>query len=395
MIAAQRTNIAWSATVAVADAVRRLRAEGIDVVDLGGGDPDFPTPPHIIEAAHQAMLRGDTHYVDSAGVHELRVLIAEKLRRENQVDVAPEAVLVTPGGKAALYAAISAYVELGVDVLVAEPAWVSYRAMVQSAAGRIQPIHLSAENNFELSRSALEAAVTPATRVIIVNSPCNPTGRVLTNRELSVIAEVALAHDLLVVSDEIYEHLTYDNHRHVSIASFPHMKKRTLVVNGFSKAWAMTGWRLGYIAGPVELLKPVRLLHGHMVTCAASFAQAGGIAALRGPLTSVHEMVSAWSRRRVRLVEAVNRMPGLQCQLPEGAFYAFVDVRKTGLDSTSFAKRLLETVHLAVTPGNAFGNAGEGYVRLSYAQSDAEIERAIARLSRFVATPSLMSMEPK
>jgi aspartate aminotransferase len=226
--------------------------------------------------------------------------------------------------------------------------------------------------------------------VLIVNSPNNPTGRVLRRGELEVIAAFAQEHDLLVLSDEIYEHLVYDEHTHTSLAALPGLAPRTLTVNGFSKSWAMTGWRLGYVAGPAELLKPVKLLHAHMVTCAASFTQSGGLAALKGPREPLHAMVAAWSRRRSLLTRGLNALTGLSCALPEGAFYAFVDVRGSGLDGVTFASRLLDTVKVAVTPGEAFGAAGAGHVRLSYATSDAELLRALLRIETFMrSTPGV------
>ncbi len=382
---AARTRIAPSATLAVSDAVRRLRAQGIEVVDLGGGDPDFATPAHIVEAAVAAMQRGDTHYVESTGVPALRAAIAAKLRRENRLEVKAEEILVTPGGKAALFAAIQALVEPGVDVLVPEPAWVSYRPMVEAAGGGYRPVPLDADAGFALTRAALEAALTPATRLLIINSPCNPTGRVLRAEELEAVAAFARERDVIVLSDEIYEHLVYDSHQHRSLASLPGLAERTLTVNGFSKAWAMTGWRLGYLAGPAALLAGPKLLHGHMVTCAASFAQAGALAALEGSLEPVRTMVARWDQRRRTLVEGLNTIPGLRCALPEGAFYAWVDIRGSGLDSITFARQLIEQARVAVTPGEAFGEAGAGHVRLSYATSDSALEFAVTRLGAFMA----------
>ncbi len=382
---AARAHLVPSATLAVTERVRHLRAQGRDVIDLGGGDPDFPTPSHIVDAAVAALRAGDTHYVESAGVVELREALAVKLRRDNAVTMSADDVVVTPGAKAALYDAISALVEPGVDAMVLEPAWVSYRPMIEAAGGQVRAVPLSADDAFTVTRAALEAHVTAATRVLVVNSPNNPTGRVLRGDELDALAAFACAHDLTVIADEVYEHLVYPPHRHVSLASLPGMAGRTLTVNGFSKAWAMTGWRLGYVAGPRELVKPIKVLHGHMVSCASSFGQRGALAALTGPVAPRQVMVDAWERRGRWVCERLSASGALRCAPPEGAFYAFVDVRGTGLsDAVTFSRRLLDEAWVAVTPGDAFGASGRGHVRLSFAKSDADLERGVERLEAFV-----------
>lgn len=375
-----------SPTMAVSERARALRARGVDVVDLGGGDPDFDTPEHVRRAAEQAIESGQTHYVSAPGLPELRAAIARKLQVDNGVEVDPsEGVLVTPGGKAALFTALQALVEPGTQVLLPEPAWVSFRPMVELAGGEVLPVPLSADDGFRLTARALDQAVTPRTRLLIVNSPSNPLGRVLDPLELTAVADVATRHDLLVLSDEIYEKVVYDGLPHVSVASLPGMAERTLVFNGFSKAYAMTGWRLGYVAGPVELVGALRKVHGHLATCAASFTQVAALAALRGPQEPVQAMVAAWDRRRRRVCGALAALPGVRCGLPEGAFYAFVDLRQLGLSSAELSSRLLDEEGLAVTPGAAFGAAGEGHIRLSFATGDGELERALERIARFVA----------
>ncbi len=385
--AARVQDLAPSPTLAVSERARALRAQGLDVIDLGGGDPDFITPAHVRQAATAALEAGDTHYVASAGTPALRRAIAAKLARENGVTVDPDGgVVVTPGGKTALFEAILAYVEPGVEVLLPEPAWVSYRSMVELAGGRVAPVPLASDEGFRLTSAALQAAWTPRCRVLLVNSPSNPTGRVLDAQELEALCAFARAKDLLVLSDEIYEKVIYDGRRHVSVASLPGMAERTLTFNGFSKAYAMTGWRLGYVAGPGALLSPLRTVHTHMVTCATSFGQAGAVAALEGEQRSISDMVAAWDRRRRAFCGALDALPGVRCPLPEGAFYAFADIRGTGASSAELAERLLEQAHVAATPGAAFGAAGEGHLRFAFATSDALLAEAVQRISRALAT---------
>jgi aspartate aminotransferase len=374
-------DLAPSPTLAVSDRARQLKAQGVDVIDLGGGDPDFITPAHIREAAISAMNAGDTHYVASAGIPGLRQAIADKLRIDNGIEVDPNGgVVVTPGGKQALFEAALALIQPGDDVLIPEPAWVSYVPMVELAGGNAVPVPLDPDDNWRLTPEKLAAAVTPASRVLLINSPNNPTGRVLDGAELAAIAAFADKHDLLVFSDEMYEKILYDGHRHTSIATLPRMAERTLTFNGLSKAYAMTGWRLGYVAGPRPYIEQIEKVHGHSVTCAASFAQQAGIVALTGPQEFIGEMVTAWDRRRRRVAAGLNRINGIHCPLVEGAFYAFADIRGTGMTSSEAAAHFLQEAHVAVVPGVAFGAAGEGHVRLSFATSDELLAEAVDRL---------------
>ncbi len=380
-------DLAPSPTLAVYDRARALQAEGIDVIDLGGGDPDFITPEHVRKAAIDAMNGGETHYVASNGIPPLRRAIAAKLQADNRIEVDPLAgVLVTPGGKAALFQACMALVEPGVDVLVLNPAWVSYVPMIDLAGGRAVEVNLDPDDHFRVTRDALAAAVTPQTRIILVNSPNNPTGRVLDDDELAAITDLARERDLLVFADEIYEKILFDRHRHVSIAALPEMAQRTLTFNGLSKAYAMTGWRLGYVAGPAAYVKQIAKVHSHSATCATSFAQFGGVAALTGPQEFIGEMVTAWDRRRRAVSEGLSAVKGLHCPLAEGAFYAFVDGRETGMSSIELADLLLREAHVAVTPGIAFGAAGEGHLRLSFATSDELLEKSVQRIQSTLGT---------
>jgi aspartate aminotransferase len=376
-------DLAPSPTLAVSDRARQLKAQGIDVIDLGGGDPDFITPEHIRAAAIEAMNAGETHYVASAGIPALRKAIADKLRADNGIEVDPNGgVIVTPGGKQALFEAALAFVETGVDVMIPEPAWVSYGPMVELAGGTVVPVPLDPDDSWRLTSEALVEAWTPATRILLINSPNNPTGRVFDDAELAAIAAFAQERDLLVFSDEMYEKILYDGQKHTSIATLPGMAERTLVFNGLSKAYAMTGWRLGYVAGPGSFLQQIEKVHSHSVTCATSFVQRAGVVALNGPQEFISQMVSAWDRRRRNLAERLSAINGISCPLVEGAFYAFADIRGTGMSSTQAAELFLQEAHVAMTPGVAFGAAGEGHVRLSFATSDELLAAAADRIGQ-------------
>ncbi len=382
LIAARVRDLAPSPTLAVSDKARQLKAQGIDVIDLGGGDPDFITPAHIRQAAVDAMNGGDTHYVASAGTPPFRKAIAAKLKADNglEYDQATE-IIVTPGAKAALFQAALTLIEPGVEVLILEPAWVSYVPMVEIAGGTAVPVGLDPDANFAITREKLEAAITPNTRQIWLNSPNNPTGRVVSAEELETVAAVAREHHLQVFADEMNEKIVYDGHRHLSIAALPGMFERTLTFNGLSKAYAMTGWRLGYVAGPAALIGQIAKVHSHSVTCATSFAQAGGVAALTGDQGFIGEMVAAWDRRRRLIADGFSAIRGLHCPLPEGAFYGMVDARETGVGSVELCDRILQEAHVAVVPGVAFGESGEGHFRLSFATDDQSLTTAIERVA--------------
>ncbi len=379
-LASRVREAAPSPTLAVSDKARQLKAQGIDVIDLGGGDPDFITPAHVRQAAADAMNAGDTHYVASNGTPALRKAIAAKLLHDNGLTYDPAEIIVTPGGKQALFEAAMALVEPGVDVMILEPAWVSYAPMVEMAGGNVVHTGLNPDDNWRVTREVLERHVTPASRVIMVNSPNNPTGRVLDQSELEAIASFAIEHDLIVMTDEMYEKILYDGHTHHSLAALPRMWERTLTFNGLSKAYAMTGWRVGYVAGPRAFIDEIAKVHSHSVTHATSFAQAGAVAALNGPQDFIGEMVTAWDRRRRNVATGLNGVKGIAWTPAEGAFYAFADIRGTGLDSVTFADRALQEAHVALVPGVAFGDAGEGHVRLSFATSDALLASAVERL---------------
>jgi aspartate aminotransferase len=377
-------NAAPSPTLAVSEKARQLKAQGVDVIDLGGGDPDFITPAHIRQAAIDAMNGGDTHYVASAGTPPLRRALAQKLKDDNGLTYDPSEIIVTTGGKQALFEATLALVQPGVDVLILEPAWVSYDPMVTLAGGNVIHVGLDPDTNWTVTREVLEAHVTPNSRVLFMNSPGNPTGRVLTYDEHQAIADFAVDHDLLVFTDEMYEKIVYDSHKAYSIANWPGMWERTITFNGFSKAYAMTGWRLGYMAGPKVFIDEIAKIQSHSITHATSFAMAGGVAALTGPQDGIDQMVEAWDRRRKLVAAGLNKLRGVEYVAAEGAFYAFPDIRGTGMTASEFADKALTEAAVAVVPGTAFGDSGEGFVRISFATSDEILTETMNRLAAWL-----------
>ncbi|RRD65390.1 pyridoxal phosphate-dependent aminotransferase [Fretibacterium sp. OH1220_COT-178] len=378
--------LAGSSTVAISDRARQLQQQGVNVVNLGGGDPDFDTPAHIADAGVKAIRSGQTHYVASQGIPALRQAVAEKLLRENGLSYDPaKEIIATASGKLALYIALESLLDPDDEVLYLEPAWVSYRPLITLVGGRPVAVPLSPSENFAVRAEQLEKKVTPRTKAILINSPNNPTGRVLTEQELQAIRDVAVKHDLWVVGDEIYEHLVYDEHRHVSIATLPDMRERTVVVNGMSKAYAMTGWRLGYLAAPAALTEQILKVQQHVVTCATSFGQVAAAAALQGSQDCVETMRQEYDRRRRRISEALNAIPGVRCPLPEGAFYLFPEIDYKGYDSWQLAEYLISEAHVAVTPGQAFGESARKNIRLTYATSMENLTEAVERIKRALA----------
>lgn len=389
LLAARVRLLGASPTVAVAERARALVDQGVDLINLSGGDPDFPSPPHVIAAAIDALKSGETHYVAGAGLLGLRRAIARKLQRENGFQVDPDrGVLVTPGGKAALFQAFQALVEPGVEVLIPEPAWPSFGPMVQLAGGRPVPLPLDPDDNFRITAHSLRRLATEQTGILVINSPNNPTGRVLDDRELEAIAEVARERNWRVFSDEIYEKVLFDGRVHRSLAALPGMAERTLTFNGFSKAFAMTGWRLGYVAGAERWIQPIAKVHSHLVTCVPPFLQRGAAAALEGDDSFVKEMVTTWQERRDLMVEQLSRLPNVRCPPSEGAFYLLVDLRSLGGGSEEWARRLLDEAHVAVTPGVAFGASAEGFLRLALTTPTARLIEAAERMARLFAKGS-------
>ncbi len=380
---AQRMNdIPFSGIRKIMQEATQLEQQGHSIIHLEIGRPDFDTPVHIKDAAKRALDAGMVHYTSNYGTIELRQAIAEKLQRENGVHVDPATeIIVTVGTNQAIAIAMLALIDPGDEVLIPDPVWLHYFYCVQMAGG--VPIHvpLRAENQFQVDPADLRRAITPRTKMIVVNSPHNPTGAVLGKAVLQEIAQIAIEKDLLVLSDEIYEKIIYDDAQHFSIASFPGMADRTLTANGFSKAYSMTGWRLGYIAGRKNLIDPMIRVHQYSATSATSFAQAGALEAYRGPQDCVREMTNEFARRRHLVLARLQDIPGIACVKPAGAFYVFPSIKKLGKTSDEITLHLLRQAGIAVVPGSAFGDFGEGYVRLAYSNSYANLETAMTRLA--------------
>lgn len=377
-------SIPASVTLAVSDKANALKAAGQDIIALAGGDPDFATPDHITAAAFAAIENGATHYPGPMkGIVPLLEAIADTMARDNGVHVNPKTdVVVTPGGKWALNLALSAVVNPGDEVLYLEPVWVSYPPMIMLAGGVPVPVSLPSEDNFRVTADLLREKVTPKTKAIMVNSPSNPTGRVLTQEEVDAIVEVALEADLYVISDEIYDKLVFDGGQHIPLAAQPGMAERTMVINGLSKTYAMTGWRLGWIAGPTPMLKLAARLNSQTVSSAANFTMHAAVAALNGPQDCVVEMRESYKARRDFMVPALNAIDGVQCRSIEGAFYLFPRFPNSNKNSLELADALLDKAGIAGTPGIAFGSSGEGHVRFSIATAQSELERAVERLAK-------------
>lgn len=355
-----------------------------DVISLGIGEPDFDTPWHVRESTVFALERGATHYTSNLGYLELRKALAQYVRKNFGAEFNPDnEILVTVGVSEALDLALRALINPGDEVLYHEPCYVSYRATILFAGGKPLAVETKAENGFRLTRAMLEAKCTPRTKVLMLNFPNNPTGAIMRREDLESIARFAVERDLIVITDEIYAELTYDT-PHTSIVSLPGLRERTVFLHGFSKAWAMTGFRLGYACGPAELIEAMMKVHQYTMLCASSLAQKAAIEALTRPDLDVGEMVGEYRRRRNFLVSSFAEM-GLECHRPLGAFYAFPSVAKFKLPAKEFALKFLAEEKVAVVPGTAFGDCGEGFVRCAYATSLDNIKEAMVRLRRFIA----------
>lgn len=362
-----------------------------NVISLGVGEPDFITPWAIRDTAIASLEDGYTSYTANPGLLELREEIANYLDREFQLSYHPEnQIIVTIGASQALDTAFRALLNPGEEVLIIEPAFVSYASLITMAGGKPIAVNTSAENGFKVTVEEIERAITDKTKAILLCSPNNPTGAFLNDENLQAIAKVVIKHDLIVVSDEIYAELTYDDN-YVSIATLPGMYERTIVINGFSKAYAMTGWRLGYVCAPTPITEVMLKIHQYTTMCAPHMLQHGAIEALRNGNEQVEEMRKSYRRRRNYIVQALNDI-GLHCHMPGGAFYVFPSVKDTGLTSEQFAEELLMKERVAVVPGNAFGASGEGYIRCSYATSMQQLQEAINRIGRFLQS---IGVEPR
>ncbi|MEA2089561.1 MAG: pyridoxal phosphate-dependent aminotransferase [Thermoproteota archaeon] len=368
--------------------IRRLftvaqRVPGI--ISLGIGEPDFNPPPHVIEAASQAMKEGKTHYAPNAGIPELREALAEKAKCDYGLSYDPESeVLVTAGATEAVFLALMAQVNPGDEVLVPNPGFLCYGPAVWLAGGVPVPIPLYEREGFKFNAKTVMSQVTDKSRAIIINSPHNPTGSVTSYDDLKRLAELAVERDLVVISDEVYEKITYDNVQHYCLASFPGMWGRTLVVNSFSKTYAMTGFRVGHVLGPKELIESMMLVHQHMVACVGTPAQYATLAALQGSQDCVKRMVNEFDRRRRFIYSKLNQIEGFRCALPKGAFYVFPNIKNFEMSSVKFSEYLVNEAKVATVPGSSFGKYGEGYLRLSYATNYEKIKEALDRIEKAV-----------
>jgi aspartate aminotransferase len=382
MFANRMHRIGPSGTLATGDLAKKLISEGIDVISFALGEPDFDTPSHIVEAAKEALNQGFTHYTPTQGIPELREAIAEKSKKENEIPCTKENVMVTPT-KFGIFASLLAVVEQGDEAIIPDPGFVSYFQVINFTGAKAIHVETSQNDDFRMLPSRIAEAITSKTKVIILNSPCNPTGSVATKEDMRGIADLAKDHDIYVITDEVYEKIIYEG-KHYSIASLDDMFERTITLNGFSKSYAMTGWRLGWILASKEIIKEIKKIQQHSLTCAVSFAQKGGVAALKGPQKPAKDMVSEFKARRDLIVEGINSIPNLSCGLPKGAFYAFTKF-DFDMSSVDFSKYLIENAHVAVTPGSAFGNNGEGYVRFSYATSRDNIKEGLKRVKKAIS----------
>ena len=363
----------------------QMQKNGEDVIHMEIGRPDFDTPQVIKDAANTALANGNVFYTSNYGTPELRQAIADKLKRDNGVDYKAEEILVTIGVGEGTYAAVAAFTEPGDEILVPDPVWLNYIHVPHFFGAVPVSYALKEENDYQIDLDQIESLITPKTKMLVINTPGNPTGVVQSYETLEKLADIAKRHDLIVVSDEIYEKLVYDGAKHVSIAALPGMKERTITLNGFSKCYSMTGWRLGYAAAPVEFIKAMVRVHAYINTCAPSFVQEAGITALEKAEPDVQEMVKEYQRRRDYAVSAINAIDGLSCKTPGGAFYIFVNIKALGKTSAEMADYLLDHAKIAAVPGSAFGPEGEGYIRLSYACSYERIVEAMERLKKAVA----------
>jgi len=377
MTATRLQNIPESATIKMSNLANELKNQGNDVISFSLGEPDFDTPKHIIDEAKASLDRGETHYTPSPGIPELREAIAEKLKVENNIETTKNNIIVTPGAKQAIFEVMLSVLREGDEAVLFDPAWVSYAPSIMLAGAKT--VWSATKHDDGFSPVDINKYITSKTKLIVVNSPCNPTGGVYDKAILKEIADIAIDKNIRVLSDEIYEKITYDK-EHISIGSMDGMQELTITVNGFSKAYAMTGWRLGYASAPDDVYKPMMKLHSHSVSQATSFVQHAGIVALQGDQTCVTEMVREFRLRRDLLIDGLDKL-GIKCARPDGAFYAFADVSRYGTGD-EVAEVLLNKAYVATTPGGAFGDAGRDFLRISYATSQERIKEALERMEK-------------
>ncbi|MGQ7793382.1 pyridoxal phosphate-dependent aminotransferase [Faunimonas sp. B44] len=370
---------------AVLARAQALAATGRDIINLGIGQPDFRTPDHIVEAAVKALRDGHHGYTPATGILPLREAVARRTLATTGVEVSPDNVAIVPGGKVTMFAAILMFGEPGADILYPDPGFPIYRSMIEYTGARPVPIPIREENGFAFSAEETLALITPDTRLIILNSPANPTGGVTPRAEIErLVAGLYAWPDVAILSDEIYDQMVYDGEEHVSLLGFEEIRDRLILLNGWSKTWAMTGWRMGWSIWPDALVEPIRKLAVNAWSCVNAPAQYAGIAAIDGPQDAVTEMVAAFDRRRKLVTELLNGLPGISCITPKGAFYAFPNVAETGFRAKPLASALLEEAGVALIGGPDFGVFGEGYIRVSYANSEANIRQAMERIELFL-----------
>ena len=382
-ISARASSLSPSLTLAIDSKAKQMKAEGQDVVGFGAGEPDFDTPKHIKDAAIKALNEGFTKYTPASGIPELRQAIADKFKKENGLTYKPSQIIVSCGGKHSCYNVILATCQEGDEVVIPAPYWLSYPEMVKLAAAKPVIVETTDKTEFKITPEQLREAITPKTRLFILNSPSNPTGSVYTPEEIKTLGDICVEKGVLIMSDEIYEHLLYDGATHKSVASFsPAHYEHTIVVHGFAKAWSMTGWRLGWLAAPEPIAKAIDAIQSHSTSNPTSFAQKGAVAALTGPQDHLQLWLAEFNKRRTFAWKKLNTIPNVSCVNVKGAFYLFPNIAKSGLNSTDFCARLLEAEKVAAVPGIAFG--ADDYIRLSYATSMANIEKGLERIERFV-----------
>jgi len=371
----------------MSEAASKLRAQGVDVIEMTMGRPDFDTPVHIKKAAEKALEAGNVHYTSNYGIPELLKAISKKMKKDNNLDYDPTGeIIVTAGAGEAVYASMTAFLNPGDEIIIPSPIWLNYVYVPQMLGATTVTVPLSEENNFALSAKDVAAKITPKTKMLVLVSPNNPTGGVMKEEDLTEIAEMAVKNNFIVVSDEIYEHLIYDGKKHVSIGSLPGMKERTITINGVSKAYSMTGWRIGWVCAHKNLIQSIVRCHMYVVACANSFSQYGALEALEGPQESVGEMAAEFNRRRDLIVSTINDMPKITCVKPSGAFYVFVNIKGMNMTSVEAADFFLNKANVACVPGSAFGDGGEGYVRFAYSNSYENIQRAMANIKKALET---------
>ena len=364
-----------------------LQRQGKDIINLGIGQPDFPTPDHIVEAAVKALRDGHHGYTPANGILPLREAVSADLHKRFNVEVSPESVMIVPGGKVTMFMAILMFGEPGAEILYPDPGFPIYRSMIEYTGATPIPVPIREENGFAFSAEETLALITPKTRLLIINSPANPTGGVTPKAEVDkLVAGLARFPDVAIMSDEIYDQMLYDGEQHVCLLSYPEIRDRLILLNGWSKTYAMTGWRLGYSVWPKLLYENARKLAVNSHSCVNAPAQWAGLAALTGPQEAVGMMLAEFDRRRQAVVKGLNALPGISCIVPKGAFYAFPNVSQTGWKAKKLASALLEDAGIATIGGPDFGVHGEGYIRLSYANSLENIERALERMGTFLAS---------